>query len=473
MRMRTRHQVVRYNSCDDPVVERIRDFKPLLRTFLSAFIWPSVLLPIRQQRGKKRFHHDLDVAQPTFRGVDHCLCMEARCVGVNLYMIDYPSDYEESFPCSWRQIVGNEWDFNEDGLPIAPNGNTQFHQLLYVVEPNTREVRLKRYSMVLGEFETSMHRTAETAFDAAILGRDSLYDDVSVFSAQDSGQLLHVDLQLRLAGEIWHNERAKLLGFHDSAPQISLLSKASDFPVVPICLLRILASQHGQPIAAPRIYADIEKIYVLWTEYDSADELTYGQVQGSAPVSDFLKFRDGTEIPHHNFKVEQSVFKGSDCWVHMEPRNLDVSPLLIGHEWTLKQRTTDMGTDDLCLQRGWRDYSATRRDLLWVDSWGVVTNVCFDSGNPYDLDEGSYPQTIADSFCHVHSSEGNYMIVLCVRDNERDFDSDFLVVRTIHLPHIGRVDYVCIYRERRFLRPVNLCSSLSEQTPAVHWRFLA
>lgn len=335
-------------------------------------------------------------------------------------------------------IIGYEWDFDGDGSADSFEASPTYTWYDNVQQTVMLRITVLYYVEIsVGYGKTKMVpiiRTAQTTFTAIIMNLDPTIEDVNDDSPSRIAGHLFMDLTLRVAGEKWHDVDLVLRNVTDNKDIASLR------------VYRTPGSPDAQSQTETGILIDIEKMYIIEATYNPHDDPINGQIQGSSPLWVFFTFKDGVEMLHHNFNVEQSTFRDSDRWIHVEPWVVDISPIFIGHEWTFLQKTTDPGTDDLCLRWDWGDGMGTTRVYNWPS--GGVT--CGDDGGstPYDLDQNTYPPTTEEKFYHTYTFEGNFVVTLRVRDDEDGpppdweaigTDSDSLVVRAIHLPHIAPI----------------------------------
>jgi len=88
---------------------------------------------------------------------------------------------------------------------------------------------------------------------------------------------------------------------------------------------------------------DMTKTYSATVTYTPEDPPKIG----GNPVWIYLKFEDGSEEKiHHTFNVQQSKKRDSEHWNHVEPWEVDLKTLLIGHPYEVISHITDPGSDD-------------------------------------------------------------------------------------------------------------------------------
>jgi uncharacterized repeat protein (TIGR01451 family) len=205
---------------------------------------------------------------------------------------------------------------------------------------------------------------------------------------------MYVDLTLRIAGEKYHS-----VGIH-------LMEDGEDV------LAAMVTRRPGNPdeqtgsILGARI--DVTKTYTVLIDYLPNDPRVNGNVWGANPVWIEVGFEDGTvNRLHHTFNVRQSDWN-SDHWNHIDPWEVELNPLLLGHNITLKAQATDPGSDDLIFTWDFGD-GVTAGPTTYYNN-GV-------SPDPYPSPEIN-PMTATDSCVHSYTTAGTYTITLVVEDDD-------------------------------------------------------
>lgn len=374
-----------------------------------------------------------DIPEPNIDGCGPFYGEEGEAIGFDAGCVDLASPT--------ARLLSQEWDFNGDGVSDSFGKQVTYTWFDNVRQLITLSIAVADTIMVddgTGN-KTSMTvvMTYDYQFVVTVYNRDPQIEDTFNRSRCPSsriGGFLNLDFTLRVAGEKWHDVKAYLLADNES--------------ISTVYVYRTPGSPDDQSSTDSGVCIDIEKVHTIRVEFDPYDDPINGQVQGSSPTWVFFTFKDGVEMLHHNFNVEQSTFRDTDRWIHVEPWIVDLSPIFIGHEWTFLQTTTDPGTDDLCLKWDWGDGTETRK----VYTWPPGGTTCGDDGGstPYDrwMRVDSYPPTTEENFYHTYMFEGNFVVRLSARDDESGpppdwevtgTDSDSLVVRSIHWPHIAPV----------------------------------
>jgi hypothetical protein len=98
------------------------------------------------------------------------------------------------------------------------------------------------------------------------------------------------------------------------------------------------------------------KAIVTYDPYpDSGDEIRGDQPNNGKdrhdnagnPVWVTVEFPDGSqERIHHTFNTQQSMKRNSDHWNHVEPWEVNIMSLLVGHSFEVSAHVTDPGSDD-------------------------------------------------------------------------------------------------------------------------------
>jgi PKD repeat protein len=205
---------------------------------------------------------------------------------------------------------------------------------------------------------------------------------------------MYVDLTLRIAGEKYHS-----VGIH-------LKEDGEDV------LVAMVTRRPGNPdeqtgsILGARI--DVTKTYTVLIDYLPNDPRVNGNVWGANPVWIDVGFEDGTvNRLHHTFNVRKSYWN-STHWNHIDPWEVELNPLLLGHNITLEARATDPGSDDLIFKWDFGDGTTA----------GPTTYYNNDvSPDPYPSPEIN-PMTATDTCVYSYTTAGTYTITLVVEDDD-------------------------------------------------------
>jgi hypothetical protein len=122
---------------------------------------------------------------------------------------------------------------------------------------------------------------------------------------------------------------------------------------------------------------DLTKSYNAIVTYDpypdSGDEIRGDQPnngkdkQNNAgnPVWVIMKFPNGSEERiHHTFNTQQSKKRGSDHWNHVDPWEVNIMSLLVGHSFEVSSHVTDPGSDDEILTYNYGSQVKTITNLV-------------------------------------------------------------------------------------------------------------
>ncbi|UCG69179.1 MAG: hypothetical protein JSV09_15580, partial [Thermoplasmata archaeon] len=144
---------------------------------------------------------------------------------------------------------------------------------------------------------------------------------------------MFLNLTLRVAGEKWHS-----VGIH-------LVENGTEITSAIVTRYPGNPDEQTGTIVGARI--DMTKNYTVLIDYLPNDPRVNGNVWGANPVWIEIGFEDGsTTRLHHTFNVRKSYWN-SDHWNHIDPWEVELNPLLVGHNITFEARATDLGSDDL------------------------------------------------------------------------------------------------------------------------------
>jgi hypothetical protein len=147
--------------------------------------------------------------------------------------------------------------------------------------------------------------------------------------ASIDGAYIDVEIGLRVAGR----------KFND----VGLTLYEDGIPIGYVSIERMPGSPDDQMAWIP-MRLDMTRGYAVTVTYIPEEPPNIG----SNPIWLYVMFENGSmESVHHTFNVQQSKIRDSDHWNHVEPWEVDVNELLIGHMITLEASASDPGSDDL------------------------------------------------------------------------------------------------------------------------------
>ena len=235
---------------------------------------------------------------------------------------DYFESGKEYSPVMYdipAEIISYEWDFESDGIydyqetqNNAPDGS---------FDGKTTHVYGDDGDFIVTLRITDDHNQSDTdTCNITVLNVDPT---VTIESA-----IMDVEIGLRVAGR----------KFNDVG--MTLFEEGSAIGYVSI--ERLPGSPNDQMAWIP-VTLDMTKTYSATVTYTPEDPPKIG----GNPVWIYLKFEDGSEEKiHHTFNVQQSKKRDSEHWNHVEPWEVDLKTLLIGHPYEVISHITDPGSDD-------------------------------------------------------------------------------------------------------------------------------
>jgi PKD repeat protein len=205
---------------------------------------------------------------------------------------------------------------------------------------------------------------------------------------------INVNISLRVAGEKYHSVDIYL--YEDDSEFWS--GKVTRYP----------GSPDEQKATVSNVKLNITKKYTAKVDYLPNDPRINGNVWGANPVWIIMTFEDGSESRlHHTFNVRKSYWN-DDHWNHIDPWEVELSPLLEGHNLTLEAQASDIGSDDLTFT--WSFGNVTTAGPTTYYNNGV-------SPDPYPSPEIN-PMTATDISKHFYTISGTYTIILTVEDDD-------------------------------------------------------
>jgi predicted GH43/DUF377 family glycosyl hydrolase len=161
--------------------------------------------------------------------------------------------------------------------------------------------------------------------------------------------IMDVEISLRLAGSKWSNV---MMTLYENDSAIGFI-EVERWPGNPDN-----NPTYGGPLIPLRV--DLTRSYSAIVTYDpypdSGDEINGDQPNNGKdkndnagnPVWVVVRFPDGSEERvHHTFNTQQSKKRGSTHWNHIDPWEVNVMDLLVGHSFEVSAQVTDPGSDDL------------------------------------------------------------------------------------------------------------------------------
>jgi PKD repeat protein len=205
---------------------------------------------------------------------------------------------------------------------------------------------------------------------------------------------MYANISLRVAGEKYHSVDIYL--YEDDSEFWS--GKVTRYP----------GSPDEQKATISNVKLNITKKYSAKVDYIPNDPRINGNVWGANPVWIIMTFEDGSESRlHHTFNVRKSYWN-DDHWNHIDPWEVELSPLLEGHNLTLEAQATDIGSDDLTFT--WTFGNVTTAGPTTYYNNGVTPD-------PYPSPEIN-PVTATDISKHSYTTSGIYTIILIVEDDD-------------------------------------------------------
>jgi hypothetical protein len=202
------------------------------------------------------------------------------------------------------------------------------------------------------------------------------------------------NISLRVAGEKYHSVDIYL--YEDDSEFWS--GKVTRYP----------GSPDEQKATISNVKLNITKKYSAKVDYLPNDPRINGNVWGGNPIWIIMTFEDGSESRlHHTFNVRKSYWN-SDHWNHIDPWEVELSPLLEGHNLTLEAQATDIGSDDLT--------------FTW--NFGNITTAgpttYYNNGLSPDLypSPDINPMEATDICKHLYTTSGSFTISLTVEDDD-------------------------------------------------------
>ncbi|UCE38094.1 MAG: hypothetical protein JSW00_02315 [Thermoplasmata archaeon] len=320
----------------------------------------------------------------------------------------YEIDDEESFIDDVTQLIKDSiltytWDFDanvdsdSDGNPtndVDATGPMPTH-----VYGDDGDGTDGNYTVTL----TVMDFSGLTDTDTCVITVLNVDPDVSIESAT-----MDVEIKLRVAGSKWSNVGLTLYEGNSSVGYLEV----ERWPGNP---------DNNPTYVNPALPTtlDMTKTYRAVVTYDpypdSGDEINGDQGNNGKdkkdnagnPVWVIIKFPNGSEEKvHHTFNTQQSMIRDSDHWNHVEPWEVDISALLIGHPFEVTSDVSDPGSDDETITYTYGTQTVSKK---------YYNNAPTNTPDPYPSPEVN-PVVLSDTTTLIY--EGSGTLTLTVKDDD-------------------------------------------------------
>jgi outer membrane protein assembly factor BamB/PKD repeat protein len=252
-----------------------------------------------------------------------------------------PSQYNDSLLPIGDEVTLS-WDFN-DYEDLDMDGD-------YTNDDESSEQNPSKTHGDNGIFQVTLRVTSQgtnmTSTDRCFVEVLNVDPDMLIESPK-----MEVEIELRMAGSKWSN--AALTLYEDNT-SIGYL-EVERWPGSPEANPTYTNPSLPTTLNLSRSYNAV----ITYDPYpDSGDEIRGDQPNNGKdpqdnagnPVWVIIRFQDNSsEKLHHTFNTQQSKKRDSEHPNHIEPWEVDISDLLIGHPFQIKGQISDPGSDDIIL----------------------------------------------------------------------------------------------------------------------------